>query len=326
MSPLRIAFAGLAHSHPFTDAASFRDLQNRGEELALVAAYDSDADTLAEFAHRFDVEPVSSVDGLVTTAPDLVIATPRPHEISHVAEHLLRETEAQLFFNKVVAASDDQLARWNEAISGAPDRVGTSSVLQFAPAVKNLAEHVRGAEVQGVRVLAQHDIGMFLAPDRAWQDDPDNGGGTLVTVGTHAWEMIGGVFPEAVAADDVSGWISRSANSRSSSEECAAITGTFTTLDGTHIPYSIVIGGSPGPEIFSIDVFTSGGLLRAELESPDPDHSLGYAELARTLVTRTSQGVATAPWSSAQTVVGNTIRAAQALRGKSDKRKSPRHV
>ena len=322
MTTLRIAFAGLAHSHPFTDATNLRTLQEQGEDIDLVTAYDSDATTLSQFSHRFTIAPVSSLDELAATAPDLVIATPRPHEIVHTTELLLRDTEAQLFFNKVVAASDEQLSRWNETISAAPDRVGTSSVLRFAPAIAKLAERVDATEARAVRVLAQHDISMFLVPDRAWQDSPVSGGGTLVTVGTHAWEMIDRVFPGARADEHVSGWIHRDPDSRTCSEDGAAMNGTFIVPDGTSIPFSIVIAGSPGPEIYSIDVFTSTGLLRAELEHPGPGHSLGYIELARALISRTSHGLPTAPWSSAQTVVGNTIRTAQALRGQTQRKVS----
>lgn len=100
--------------------------------------------------------------------------------------------------------------------------------------------------------------------------------------------------------------------------------GTLALPDGTRIPYSIVIGGSPGPEIFSVDVFTSTELFRAEVQNQN--HSLGYAELTRTLLSRASQGLATAPWSSAQSVVRNTIRTAQALRGIPYTGKSLRHV
>lgn len=326
MTTLRIAFAGLAHSHPFTDARNLRALQDRGEDITLIGAYDSDASVLSEFADRFAVTAASSLEELAMTGPDLVIATPRWHEVPHTAELLLRNSDAQLFFNKVVAASDEQLSRFNQAISGAPHRVGTSSVLRFAPTIEDLAERVRSADVQAVRVLAQHDISIFLAPDRRWQDDPSRGGGTLVTVGTHAWEMIDAIFPGAVADGDVSGWTRRGSESRSSSEEAAAMTGTFTVQDGARIPYSIVIGGSPGPEIYSVDIFTSTELLRVRLEHPSLGHSLGYAELAHALLSRTSRGLATAPWSSARTVVSNTIRTAQALRCISHTGKSPFNV
>ena len=326
MNPLRIAFAGLAHSHPFTDAANLSALRERGESITFVGAYDSDASKVAEFARRFEIPLVSSLGDLAARAPDLVIATPPPQEITHTAEFLLRDTEARLFFNKVIAATDEQLAQWTQAISGAPERVGTSSVLRFAPAIEAIAERVRGAEVQAVSVLAQHDINMFLAPDRAWQDDPAQGGGTLVTVGTHAWEMIDAVFPGAVANDDVSGWTHRSPHSRSSSEEVAAMTGTLVLPDESLIRYSIFIGGSPGPEVFSLNVFTPTELLRAEVKHPDPSHSVGYAELARTLLSRTSENLTTAPWNSAQSVVRNTVRTAQALRGIPHTGKSLRHV
>src|SRR5690606_24217140 len=100
--------------------------------------------------------------------------------------------------------------------------VGTASVLQFAPAIVSLSEHVNASTVRGVRVLAQHDIGMFLEPDRKWQDTPTEGGGTLVTVGYHAWAMVNGVFPGASAVE-VAGRRFLSPGSQSSSEEYAEL-------------------------------------------------------------------------------------------------------
>ena len=104
------------------------------------------------------------------------------------------------------------------------------------------------------------------------------------------------------------------------------MTGTLVLPDESLIRYSIFIGGSPGPEVFSLNVFTPTELLRAEVKHPDPSHSVGYAELARTLLSRTSENLTTAPWNSAQSVVRNTVRTAQALRGIPHTGKSLRHV
>src|SRR5699024_1787928 len=210
---------------------------------------------------------------------------------------LLRETSAVVFFNKVIAATDAHLAEWQEAVSSAPERVGTSSVLRFAPAIAALAERISDVEVWSIRVLAQHDIDMFLAPDRRWQDDPTVGGGTLVTVGLHAWEMIGRLLPDAVLDSGVTGWIQRSPQARTQSEQTAQMSGTLRLLDGRRVPYSVLVAGVPGPEVYAIDVLTSNGMRSVRLSSSSPEESLGFKELAVALLRKAEQGLVVAPWS-----------------------------
>ncbi|KAM9866429.1 hypothetical protein ACIFOC_00633 [Leucobacter aridicollis] len=315
MTPIRIAFAGLAHSHPVSDASNLARLRHAGSPVEVVGVFDSDAALAAAFAARFGCEIAPTLAALADTRPDLVILTARPHETAPFVRELLATTGALVFANKVVAGTAAQLAAWEAAIAGDQDRVGTSSVLRFAPALRALAARVAGSEVWGVRVLAQHDIEMFLAPDRAWQDDPARGGGTLVTAGIHAWEMLDAVLPGAELAGDVSGWTHRSPGSRSASEEVAQLAGTLAVPDRRDVQFGITVTGTPGPERYAIDVFTATGTLSVSLEFPHPHDSLGFAELAAALVDNTQGGRATAPWDSARAVATNTIRAAQALRG-----------
>src|SRR5699024_1769433 len=326
MYPLRVAFAGLAHSHPFTDASNMMTLRQSGAKVELVGVTDSDKRKAASFADSFGCPVSASIDALANTKPDLVIATPRPEEIVPYDTTLLRRTNAQLFFNKTVAATQMQFNQWCGAVEAVPGRVSTASVLRFAPKIAELAKRVETASVWGIRVLVQHDIQMFLEEDRKWQDDPENGGGTLVTLGVHAWEMINRVFPVAVADSHVAGWMSLPEKSISCSEEVASLNGVLRLARGEPIPYNVMVTGVPGPEVYGLEVFTSEGLQSSHLDFPNPDISIGYMELASELLYRTSRGEGVAPWDSAKTVVGNTIRIAQALRGNRHIEKRQRHV
>lgn len=72
---MRVAFVGLAHSHPYADAANLTD---RGAEI--VGAQDTDAAAATAFVARFGGTAVATVEDVHTLAPDLVIATPRADE------------------------------------------------------------------------------------------------------------------------------------------------------------------------------------------------------------------------------------------------------
>jgi len=314
VTAIRVAFVGLAHSHPFTDASNLVMLKQHGTEVDVVGVYDSDASQADIFAERFACTAASTLEALITLDADLFIVTARPQEITAFAETLLLETSAPLFFNKVVAANQAQLTNWIAAIESAPERVGTASVLRFAPQLRELAEQILDAEIWGLRILVQHDIAMFLAEDRKWQDDPERGGGTLVTVGAHAWEIVDRILPQATLTGSARGWIHHAYNSASNSEETAQLDGWLLTPEGTNVPLALTVTGTPGPEVYAVDVFTSTGTHSLSLSSANTHDSLGFTELADELVRNAQLGRTTAPWNSAQTIVTNTIRAAQALR------------
>lgn len=308
-SPLRVAFAGLAHSHPFTDAANVR--ASGGE---VVAVHDADADAAAAFASRFGGSAVGSVDALRDLDPDVVIATPRFDEASPLLRALaMGRTGVPVFFNKVVAATRAQLTEWESAMEAASAPVGTASVLRYAPALTGFAEGLAGEEVLAVRVRAQHDNAGFQLHGRDWQDDPQRGGGTLVTVGVHAWELVHAILPCAELVDG-SGWTRSRVGATTRSEDIAGIDAVV-EHEGARIAVQTLVSGIPGPDAYGVDVLTASGSHTLDLDADDANTSLGFEGLIAALGSHALEGRVPAPWSDSRHVAANTIRAAEIARG-----------
>lgn len=303
---LRVAFAGLAHSHPYTDAANALV-----EGAEVVAVYDADPDAAAGFAERFGGRAVATGAELLAQRPDVVVATPRPTEtVPFLRELASSDARMPVFFNKVVAATEAQFAEWERALVDVCAPVGTASVLRFAPALQRLARDLDGAEVLGIRVHAQHDNAGFQLPGREWQDDPACGGGTAVTVGVHAWEMIDVVLPGATF-EPSAGWTRRVAASTTRSEDVAAAEGLLHRRGGGRpIPVHATVTGLPGADRYVVGVLTARGVHTAELDVDAANEQLGFAGLLRALLDAARHERVPAPWSQARAVVGNTIRAA----------------
>jgi len=313
-TPLRVAFAGLAHSHPYTDAGNVRAL---GAEV--VGVHDADAAASETFVARFGGAAVAFADGLAALRPDLVIATPRPHEVVPVLR-ALGGGVAPVFVNKVIAATAAQLAEVDRALAASSVSVGTSSVLRFAPALVTLAEEIAVDEVLALRVHAQHDNAAFQLPDRAWQDDPQRGGGTAVTVGVHAWEMLDVLLPGATLVAG-SGWTRARRGSITASEDAAGIEGLLRVPGAAReVPVQVLVTGTPGADAYGVDVVTASGTRSVALDvgaegGGDANEGLGFRGLIRTLLDAAPRGATVAPWSDARVVVANTVRAAEIARG-----------
>lgn len=304
----RVAFAGLAHSHPHTDAAGAAAL---GAQV--VAVYDSDATAAGDFAERFGGVAVDSPDILIAHRPDVIVATPRPDEVLSTLR-ALRETAAAVpvFFNKVLAATEQQFADVDRALAVQRKSVGTASVLRFAPALAQLAAELSGDEIFSIRAHAQHDNEAFRLPDRRWQDDPAQGGGTLVTVGVHAWQMIDRAVPGAILESAV-GWTARSSDTLS--EDVGGIQGRLRLADGRAISVQATVSGVPGADRYSLEVISARGVHTIDLDVDDALEQLGFRGLVRALIDDAPRGEVPAPWAEARAVVANTIHAARAARG-----------
>ena len=308
-TPLRVAFAGLAHSHPYTDAAN---VQSLGAEV--VGVHDEDAGAAEAFAARFGGTAAASAAALASLRPDLVIATPRPHEVVPTLR-ALGDGSAPVFVNKVIAATTAQLAEIDRTVAESSAPVGTSSVLRFAPALTALAAEVGADDVLGVRIHAQHDNAAFQLPDRSWQDDPRRGGGTLVTVGVHAWEMLDVLLPGAALATG-SGWTRARRGSPTTSEDAAGVDGRLRVPGAAReIPVQVLVTGTPGPDAYAVDVVTATGIRSVSLDVDDANQALGFHGLIRALLDAAPQRATAAPWAEARVVVANTVRAADIARG-----------
>lgn len=313
-TPLRVAFAGLAHSHPYTDAANVRAL---GAEV--VGVHDADTAAAGEFAARFGGVVVASLEELAVLRPDLVIATPRPHEVAPFLRSLGGGV-APVFANKVIAATEAQLAEVDRALAASSVAVGTSSVLRFAPALSALAAEVAPFlqtldDVLVLRVHAQHDNTGFQLPARSWQDDPQQGGGTAVTVGVHAWEMVDVLLPGATLVSG-SGWTRVRRGSSTVSEDAAGIDGLLRVPGAQReVPVQVLVTGSPGPDAYTLEVVSADGIRALALDVDDANEELGFHGLIRALLDAAAHGETVAPWTSARVVVANTIHAADIARG-----------
>lgn len=306
---MHIGFAGLAHSHPFTDAMNALEL---GAEISV---FDPDPRARADFAERFGCRAHDTLGELTASRPDLIIATPHPDQVVLDVAHLAK-AGTPVFLNKTVAASAAGLTDLDAAVAhGDPTLVGTSSVLRFAPALQQLRSSVSPESILSIRVLAQHDNAPFLLPHRRWQDDPGAGGGTLITVGIHAWEMLDVLLPGAELVG-ASGWTRRREGSATHSEDLAGVSGIMRLSSGEHrqVPVEALIGGLPGPDRYAIELATSRGLIAVELDVSDAAEELGFVGLVRAVMSAAEAGRSAVHWRDARVVVGNSIRAAEAAR------------
>lgn len=297
---VRVAFAGVAHTHPFTDAENLREL---GAEI--VGVWDADdCDRLATFSERFGAPVVSSLDALLALRPDVVVATPRTARAADAAT-ACAAAGVPVFLNKTVATSAADLRRL-EALAPAT-RWFSSSVLRFAPEAVAFADRMRSERALSIQVTAQHDIGGFLTPERRWQDEPAGAGGTMLNVGVHAYELLdlvtGGDRLEIADATSARGLVD-------TVSESSALVGARTS---TGVPVSISISGVPGPDEYGVRVVAESGVHTLALGDGS---DLGYAALAAAVVA--FAGGADAPVAPARTIAvyRSAIAAAAIARGR----------
>ncbi|NUS93285.1 MAG: Gfo/Idh/MocA family oxidoreductase, partial [Nocardia sp.] len=213
---MRIGFAGVAHSHPFSDARNARTLG-----AAELAVWDPDDHSRrADFVRQWQATTYESLAALLDREPDVVIVTPRPHRIAAVVSAVLDRGIA-CFLNKVPAADPAGLAALDAAVGDRSGRFLTSSVLRFAPGIRALAAELAGAAPIAAHISVRHGIDAFTTTARRWQDDPAEGGGTAVSMGLHAWEMLDTVLGREVTP--LGGVTSRIAGSATISENVVAV-------------------------------------------------------------------------------------------------------
>ncbi|MGW9206977.1 Gfo/Idh/MocA family protein [Embleya sp. NPDC055664] len=301
---MRLAFAGFAHSHPFTDAGVARDL-GVGE----IDGWDGgEPGRFAAFRKLHTCEPAASLAELIARRPDAVVVTVRPALIAATVARVLR-AGLPCFVNKPAAASASALAELDRAVAGHEERFLTSSVLRFAPAVVDLAERLAGRRVLGARALVRHDIAGFLTPERAWQDDPAEGGGTLVSLGLHGAELldaVAGPGARAVAA-------SRSVlvHPATRSED----TGTILVGWPDGRPGTIEVSGAGGEEVYEVAVQTEDGVHTTRLGgAPDWQEALGYRATMRTILAMAGGAASPLPWSRSRAVLECAVDAATMAR------------
>lgn len=301
---MRVAYAGVAHSHPFVDA------ENLGARGALpVGVWDADDDARRrDFAARFAAPESADLPALLALRPDVVVATPRTPRAAEVAL-ACAQAGVPVFFNKTIAMDAVSLARWR-ALPPAPRF--TSSVLRFAPALIELRAATAGRPLRAVELIAQHDIAGFLQTDRRWQDDPAGAGGTLVNIGVHAWEMLDMLLPGATA--DILSATRVIGDVPTASELLATVHARV-----GDVPVTVTVSGVAGPDRYAARVWTDDGMH--DLVLADDLDALGYGGTADAVVELAGGAVAVDP-ARTFAVYRNALTAARVARENSGVRRS----
>ncbi|WP_327151730.1 hypothetical protein [Nocardia sp. NBC_01329] len=297
---MRIGFAGVAHSHPFSDARNARTLG-----VAELAVWDPDDHSRrADFVQAWQAITHPSLAALLDWEPDVVIVTPRPQRVAAVVSAVLDRGVA-CFLNKVPAADAAGLAALDAAVGDRYGRFLTCSVLRFAPGIRALAAELAGAEPIAAHLSVRHGIDAFTTAARRWQDDPADGGGTAVSMGLHAWEMLDTVLGRE--ATPLGGVTSRIAGSATISENVVALH----AVAGGGVPVSVDIVGAGIGECYEVAVHIESGIRRVSLEQPG---ELGYLDCLRAVLAMAEGAPTPVPWPRSRAVVRTTLAAAQLVR------------
>jgi predicted dehydrogenase len=264
---VKIAVVGLAFSHPYSYTQILRRMGH-----TVSHAWDDDPARLTEFAARFGAAAVPS-PGDVPSGVDGVIITGRlPERIEHALWFI--ERGLPVYLGKPMVADAAQLKRIGEAVRRTGTPLLTTSVLRYAPALVALRRHFeqgRLGAVVAVHCLSAHSIESYLKEPHVWQDDPARGGGTLITMGVHALEMLSALVGYRFRS--VACRTARRFHARSLSEDVAALTVEW--LDGLLGTVDIV-GGVRG-EFYGVELYGSEAVLRASIPSADRGHTGGAA-------------------------------------------------
>lgn len=294
-----IALAGLATSHPYTDA---RTLRQHGR----LAVWEPDPQRLERFrAEHPDALVVPNLDALLDTGPSGVVLTvPTPHVAAALKPVLARDLPC--FVNKPAAATATQLAELEPVVARAPHRVFSSSVLRFAPAFTAL--RVDPAEVLCARVTVRHSVRPWAEGLNPWQDNPAEGGGMLVTMGIHGVELLVAIFGPDVTL------VGAAASTRQyktlRSEDTALL--ALRWRDGAVA--SVEVLGVTGDEAYQVNVQTPTGASDITIAGDgDKVTGLGYQGTIAAFLRMVAGEPNPVPWPQTRAVLAMLIAAREAV-------------
>lgn len=284
---MRIAFAGLATSHPYTDA---RTLCRHAD----LSVWEPDSDRLARFhAEQPDVKVASDLDELLAGDPDGVVLTVRTPDVAPALERVL-DRGLPCFVNKPAAATLGQLDALHRVVSRAPGLVLSSSVLRFAPDFASF--DVPRETVLAVRATVRHDVSLWASGYNPWQDDPAIGGGTMVTMGVHGVELLVALLGPDVRLVGAAAATRRYDTLRS--EDTALLTMQW----GDGIPGAVEVLGVTEGELYEVTVLTATGERRLSLSGGV--EALGYPATVEAFLRMVRGEPSPVPWEQTHAVLG----------------------
>ncbi|MEW9553231.1 Gfo/Idh/MocA family protein [Nonomuraea sp. NPDC050783] len=290
---MRIALAGLATSHPYTDARTL----SRHAELVV---WEPDPERLGRFTGEHPGAKVAGsleevlagpLDGVVLTVPNPQI----PRALARVLE-----TGLPCFVNKPAAASRAELDQLDRL--PVHDRVLSGSVLRFAPAFAGT--RVEREEVLAVRATVRHDVGLWATGYNAWQDTPGEGGGTMVTMGVHGVELLVALLGPDVRLVGAAG--ARRHYTTLRSEDTAVM--ALRWDDG--VTGTVEVLGVSGPESYAVTLHRRDGSETVVIEGgDDPVRGLGYEGTIEAFLAMVGGAPSPVPWRETRAILEVLVRA-----------------
>jgi predicted dehydrogenase len=284
---VRVALAGLATSHPYTDARTL----TRHAELVV---WERDPERLRRFTEEHPRAKVAgSLGEALATGPDGVVLTvPNPQVPEALARVL--ETGVPCFVNKPAAASRAQLDALDRL--AIHERVLSSSVLRFAPAFAGT--RVDPGELLAVRATVRHDVGLWDTGYNAWQDTPGEGGGTMVTMGIHGVELLVALLGPDVRLVGAAGAKRHYQGLRSED------TGVLALRWGSGVTGTVEILGVSEGESYSVTLHRRDGSETIVIESgDDPVKGLGYEGTVDAFLAMVGGAPSPVPWEQTRAVL-----------------------
>jgi predicted dehydrogenase len=293
---VRIAIAGLATSHPYTDA---RTLSSHADLLV----WEEDPARLARFTEEHPKAQVADgLADLLAAGPDGVVLT-LPNPAVPAALGPVLAAGLPCFVNKPAAATAAQLAAVDALASARPELVLSTSVLRFAPAFTALAAGDLG-EVLSVRCTVRHDVGLWAGGHNPWQDDPAVGGGTMVTMGVHGVELLVALLGPAVRLAGAA------AGTRSYTSLRSEDTGVMALAWDGGVVGAVEVVGVTDVESYTVSVHTRTGTREAVVEpGDDPLLGLGYRGTVEAFLGMVGGAPSPVPWAQTRAVLGTLVAA-----------------
>lgn len=284
---MRIALAGLATSHPYADA---RTLSAHADLLV----WEEDPERLARLRRNHpDVEVAPDLPTLLDMRPDGVVLTVPTPQVPAALEQVL-ERGLPCFVNKPAAATIAQLEALDRVVVRAPELVLSSSVLRFAPDFVDF--QVPREQILAVRASVRHDVGLWATGYNPWQDDPDAGGGTIVTMGLHGVELLVALLGSAVRLVGVATATRRYGRLRSED------TGLLALQWDDGVPGVVEVLGVSETETYEVVAHTADGDQRVTLHGGED--ALGYRATLEAFLRMVRGEPSPVPWAQTRAVLG----------------------
>lgn len=293
-----IGFAGLANSHPFTDAQHLRALR----PTARLVAWDPSATRRKLFAAEQPVaQLVGSLEELLKASPHVVLVTRPPREVAGIVGRAL-EAGAAVWITKPAATSQAELEALRRVIVGSEERVCTSSVLRFAPELDDLPSPIRRAHV-----VANHHIDYWLDPAQCWQDEA---GGLVPMMGVHAFELLERLLGPTIRVTSCEARRLREIGLTSPDVASGAV-----WADGAEGTF--VIDGTTEGQAYAVEVEgADGAVVRRVLGQGGGDDPLGIRRAAKALLALADERPAPLAWEHSQAVLRCIVEARAWIEGK----------